>query len=381
MAAEFDEPVLDDAGALVRGDPGAILRAVATSGAQVRAGRRAAAEAGVAGVAAEGRPRAVIPVGVGGSGICADVLAAVCGPGSPVPVLPTRGFTLPGWAGPMDLVLAISCSGTTEETLSAVDEAVRRGCRLASVGIAGTPLAELTEKGRGVHIAIDAGGRPPRANLWAQSVPLLVLADALGLAVAPADLLERVADQLDALALRCAPGVDTFENPAKSLAAELANALPVAWGNSEAGGLAAYRFACQLNENAKLPAVTGLLPEAVHNQIVTIDGPLAGGGSVAAEDFFRDRAEAPEGWSMRLVVFRDAEEHPGVAARREVAVQLAAERGVPASEVPGTGAHALERLAEMVAVGDFASVYVALGYGVDPAPIAAIDALKTRTAR
>ena len=71
---------------------------------------------------------------MGGSGIAGDVLAAVAGPALPVPIVVHRGFGLPGWVGPMDLVIAVSCSGATAETLAALEEAVRRGCRLLVVG-------------------------------------------------------------------------------------------------------------------------------------------------------------------------------------------------------------------------------------------------------
>jgi glucose/mannose-6-phosphate isomerase len=50
---------------------------------------------------------------MGGSGIAGDVLAAVAGPTCPVPVVTHRGYGLPGWVGPVDLVVAVSCSGST----------------------------------------------------------------------------------------------------------------------------------------------------------------------------------------------------------------------------------------------------------------------------
>ena len=126
--------VLDDVAALEAGDPAGMLRAIASSAAQVRESALLAGEAGVARLAEDGRPRAVVVVGMGGSAIAGDVLAAVAGPALPVPVVVHRDFGLPGWVGPMDLVVAVSCSGETAETLSALEEAVRRGCRLLVVG-------------------------------------------------------------------------------------------------------------------------------------------------------------------------------------------------------------------------------------------------------
>lgn len=381
----FDEERLDDEAALTAGDPGQMLRAVATAGAQVRASLQAAADAGLDKLGTDGRPRAVVTTGMGGSGIAGDVLAAICGLQVPVPIIPVRGYALPGWVGAMDLVVAVSCSGATEETLSVLDEARRRGSRVLSVGAPSSPLADLSDRAHGLHVAVDGGGRQPRANLWALSVPLLVAADLLGLAAVPTSVLTATADQLDALADRCRPSSDAFVNPAKALAAELAGAVPMIWGTGELGGVAAYRFACQLNENAKLPAVYGTVPEANHNQVVTFDGayamPYAMRQQASDEEFFRDRIESTVSGRMRLVVLRDTEEHPQVARRREVSIQVAADRGIPVSEVTAEGAQAVERLATLVGLADFASVYLALGLGIDPTPVQPIVELKERIAR
>ncbi|MDT7550218.1 MAG: glucose/mannose-6-phosphate isomerase, partial [Actinomycetota bacterium] len=149
MTVPSDE-LLDDAGQLDALDPAQMLPAIASGAAQVREAALFAREAGIAALAEDGRPRAVVVCGMGGSGIAGDVLAAVAGPGCPVPVLTHRGYGLPAWVGAADLVVAVSCSGSTEETLSATEEAVRRGCRLLVVAAVDSPLEALGARGRGV---------------------------------------------------------------------------------------------------------------------------------------------------------------------------------------------------------------------------------------
>jgi glucose/mannose-6-phosphate isomerase len=276
-------------------------------------------------------------------------------------------------------VAAVSCSGSTEETLAVADEAGRRGCRLITVGAAGSPLADLSDQARGVHVNVDAGGRLPRANMWALSTPLLVAADVLGLAAVPAGVLAATADLLDAAAERCRPSSESFVNPAKSLALELAGSTPMIWGSSDVAEVASYRFACQLNENAKMPAVFGALPEANHNQVVAFDGPYgAGARRTDIDDLFADRVEQAERTvgALRLVLLADTEEHPQVTRRREVSMQVAADRGVPVSELRAEGRHPAERLASLASIADFASVYLALVLGVDPTPITPVTQLK-----
>ena len=370
---------LDEVPALEAADPEGMLPAIASGAAQVREAALLAGEAGVGALADDGRPRAVVVCGMGGSGIAGDVLAAVAGSACPVPILTHRGYGLPAWAGAADLVIAVSCSGSTEETLSATEEAVRRGCRLLVVGAAGSPIAELAARGRGVFVPVTQG-RQPRATVWALSTPLVVAADALGLLAADADVVEATAGQLEQVALSCRPDAEHFANPAKRLALELSGALPVVWGTSALAGVAAYRFACQLNENAKAPGVWGVLPEANHNQVVAFDGPFAGSASRSVEDLFRDRVEddAPELTRMRLVLLRDTDEHPQVTRRTEVSEELAEARGIGVSTVRADGASAFERIASLVAMADWTSAYLALLEGRDPTPVDAITELKSR---
>jgi glucose/mannose-6-phosphate isomerase len=79
---------------------------------------------------------------------------------------------------------------------------------------------------------------------------------------------------------------------------------------------------------------------------------------------------------LRLVLLADTEEHPQVTRRREVSMQVAADRGVPVSELRAEGRHPAERLASLASIADFASVYLALVLGVDPTPITPVTQLK-----
>ena len=376
MSAIADTDVLDNVEALEATDSAGMLRDVATSGAQVRQAVAAAAEAGVGALAEAGRPRAVVVTGMGGSGIAGDVLAVVAGLTCSVPITVHRGYGLPGWVGAADLVAAVSCSGTTEETLSAAEECVRRGARLVAVGATDSPLHDIATQGRAPFVPVSVG-RQPRAALWSLAVPVIAAAQASGVLDIEAGEFAAAADILDAVSQSCRPGSETFVNPAKSLAIELSESIPVIWGSSSLAGVAAYRFACQLAENARYPALSGVLPEAGHNQIVTFDGVLAHGDG--DEDLFRDRVDDPaDSRRLRLVMLRDGEEHPRVRARREAAVELAQQRGVRVSEISADAGGPLVRLASLVGPADFASVYLALLLGIDPTPVGPIVELKSR---
>ena len=358
---------LDDQRYLSEADPGGMLLAVAASAAHVRTGYRTAVEARVDRLAGQGRPRAIAVAGMGGSGIAGEILAAVVGDGAPLPIVPLRSYQLPGWIGATDLVVAVSASGDTEETLSLATQAVRRGCTLLAVGAPGSPLEAIATQASAIYVPVPVSGQS-RTNIWLLTIPLIVAAAALRLVPADADLFERVAKSLEDIAHRCRPSSESFINPGKSLAMDVAGTVPMIWGSSPAASVAAYRLACQLNTNAKYPAIFGELPEAGHNQVAAFDGPMA------ERDIFADSA----GHTLRLVVLRDVEEHPQVTRRREASVRLARERDVPVSELMAEGVHPLERMATLITLGDYASTYLALGYAIDPTPVSAITELKAR---
>jgi glucose/mannose-6-phosphate isomerase len=352
-----------------------MLRAVATSASQVRASLTASREAQLDAIAFDARPRAIVVAGMGGSGISGDVLGAIAGMRSPIPIVVHRGYGLPGWIGAADLVVAVSCSGRTAETMSAAVEASRRGARLLGVGSAESPLEGQCRSGGGSFVPILAE-LSPRSSMWALSVPLLVVASRFGLLDLGAGeaALEAAAVQLESIAGLCGPERESFVNPGKSLAAELAGSLPLVWGTGQVGPVAALRAVCQLAENAKFPAIAGALPEAHHNQVVAFDGPLAGGSG--DDDLFRDRVEDETPLRLRLLLVRDDADDEGAKARAHVSADIASERGIPVSVVGAQGDSPVERLASLIGLLDYASVYLGLAYGIDPSPIAAIDELK-----
>ena len=385
---EIDLALLDNAEALERNDPGGMLRATASAGAQVRESAALAAEANLVSLADEGRPRALVVAGVGTAARTGDVLATVAGPRCPVPVVAHRSPGVPGWVGAADVVLAVSASGRSPEAIAAADAAARRGARLVAIGAPDSELQSLAERARAPFIPVPRRA-PARASLWALTVPVLLAARTFGLVkVNEADLAETAA-RLDTDADRCRPGLESFVNPGKALALDIANAIPVVWGSSSLATLAARRFADTLSANARYPAMAGALGEAGRGRVGLLDG-VYGGLAESDRDIFADPGDEAGPTRLRLVLLRDGGladevdeglgEPLAVEERRADAVQALAERrGVRVSVVTAEGGSQLERLASLVAIPDFASVYLALAHGLDPMAVPAISELKELT--
>jgi glucose/mannose-6-phosphate isomerase len=376
MTRRIDEALLDDADSLTTADRSGTLLALAGAGAQVRAAQTLANDAGAASVAADGRPRAVVVAALGGSAVVADLLTALAGPGSPVPVTAVHSSTLPGWVSPLDLVVAVSMSGRAVGPLAVASEAARRGCRLLTVGRDRSPLADVCARARGVHVSVQGGLTSSRAGLWALGVPVLVAADALGLVHSDADVLAATADALDSVAESARPSSESFVNPAKSLAIDLAGTVPLVLGAGDLAGVAALRTAAQLSRNARHPATSGILPDAAAEVVATFDGPFVR----TEDDLFADPFDSPSMTALRLLLLRDSADDEDDDVRRvaNVVADTAREGGVLVTELRAEPGPALARIASLVGLTDFASVYLALGLGLDPATSPHVAEMKER---
>ncbi|MFF8589500.1 SIS domain-containing protein [Streptomyces althioticus] len=370
----LDESLLDSPEGLAEADDRALLRGAAEAGARVRTAARHAAEAGVGDLKPDGRPRAVLIAGPGAAATqTADLLGTLAGAGSPVTrlaptgVAPAAGalrWELPGWAGSVDLLLIATPDGTEPGLSLLAEQAYRRGLTVVAVAPAGTPLAESVSGSHGLFVPMAVApydhDEPLAASapgvLWALLTPLLALLDRTGLLTAPPDTLQKVADRLDAVAERCGPAVVTYSNAAKTLAAELADSLPVVWTEGVSAGPAGRRFAAALAELSGIPAVVAELPEALAAHSALLAGPLAAGAD--PDDFFRDRVEEAPALHARVVLLRD---RPlGGLTAAPAARELALTHDTPISELEPEEGGELETLAELIAVTDFAAVYLAL---------------------
>jgi len=381
-----NEALLDNQDAMAENDPGGMLRMAASAGAQVRESAALTAEANLAALEDDGLPRAVVIAGAGTAARTGEILAMAAGPRSRAPVIIHRSAGVPGWVGAADVVIAISASGHSPEALAAADAAARRGARLVGIGAPDSELQSVVERARAPFIPVPRRA-PARASLWALTVPVLLAARTLGLVkVNEADFAE-TATRLDADAERCRPNAESFVNPAKSLALGLAGSVPIVWGSSPLATVAARRFADTLSANARYPVVAGALGEAGRGRVGLLDGVF--GGLVETDrDIFADpfdNEDGPSGSRLRLVLLRDGglnadddtDEPLAVEERRADAIQTLAERrGVRCDVLTAEGGSSLERLASLVAVPDFASVYLALAHGLDPMAVPAVSEMK-----
>ena len=383
--APFDETLLDDEGRRHAVDRSDVLRSLAGAGAQVRRAVAIAAETDLGLVAGGERPRAVHVAAVGGAegvGTVLDLLTARTGP---VLLTADGSGPLPGWVGTLDLVVAVSLSGRADGPVRQAREAARRGAHVLTIGAPDSPLAEAAHAARGVHLPIEPGSGHSRAALWGMVARAVLAVAACGVVDVPGDVLGDVADRLDAQAEACRPDAEYFVNPAKTLALDLSSRVPVVLGDGPVTGVAARRASTMLARTARTPSTWGRLPDAAAQVLACLSGPFTGAASApdGGRDVFADPyIDGPAGPELGLLLLRDprptADGRPEEVERHNTAQSIAdhaQSAGVRVLEHWAVPGHDLARLAELVALTDYAATYLAIGHGLDPASAPGISEL------
>jgi hypothetical protein len=366
---EFAEEILDDLDILRARDPRGLLPAIAGSGAQVRETARLTEEAGLRRVTDGGRPRGLVIVARREGAVAASVLRALLGPSSPVTVDVVPGPSLPVWTGPSDIAVVATRTGAGQYAVTPAYEAARRGVALVGIGAEGAPLHAACSAARAPYVALPTS-RVRHTALWSLLTPMLQLATELQLLPAGVADPEAIAAALDEVAGECGPAQESFVNPAKTLALELLDALPLIAAEGPLAGAAATRIEDQLATLAGLPVTGFRLPDQRVAACAVLGGPLA---PRDADDFFRDREE-DAGRRLRLLTIRDTEaaEHDGAgereprsaAAAMDEVLRTAVGHNIPVSVLAEHGDPTrfarLPRLARQLAVADFTAAYLAL---------------------
>ena len=340
--------MLDSAERMEGLDPNGMLRMVAQMPDHLGAG----VETGSSVDIGRGPFGEVVICGLGGSAISGDIVSAWLSGPSSMPISVERSYSLPSHVGDRSLVIALSYSGNTEETLSMVSEARRRDATIVAVS-SGGELRKVASA-EGIPYCSVPGGLMPRATVGCMFGTLSGILERAGVCE-PRDEVGEARTVLTSISRDCGPEVPTVDNPAKKLAHELHGTVPVTIGYGLSRPIA-KRWANQFNENAKMIAFSGELPEMNHNGIVGWVGDARS-----------------QGYSM---IFLDHDTGDPRMARRVAATKemLRGQLRVFSSEAAGSGPVA--KMFSLLMVGDYVSVYSAFLRGEDPSTTVPIEELK-----
>jgi glucose/mannose-6-phosphate isomerase len=277
----------------------------------------------------------IIISGMGGSGVGGQILSAISDTGGLGQITSWNNYNLPKWTTKNCFVICVSYSGNTAETLSAAKAALETGCDIEIITTGGK--LETLAKDNNLHITKIEKGHQPRAAL-----PLLL--KALIYRIGLPNLEEQI-NEVSNLVLPL--------DKAKNISYQLKGTIPCIY-SSDLMNPVAYRWRCQIEENAKQLAFNHQIPEMNHNEIV--------------------------GWTlpnnkMSVVLIRDNNEKTQIKNRFEATKNVAWD-GIKIVECVAEGKTPLARIMSMIILGDLVSIELARLNDVDPTPVNVIENLK-----
>lgn len=305
----------------------------------------------------DGNIKEVVACGMGGSAISLELTRSMVVDKLLVPFTVVRDYFLPKHVNESSLVFISSYSGNTEETISCLQEAIRRGAKIIAVSSDGE-VESICKKNNTLFVKIPKG-LPPRAAFPYLFSPLFFALTENGLIMEKEKVLNEIYATVNLLKnVLSSVRVEAPEenNESKRLAKTLLDSIPIVYGYGVMSSVA-LRFKQQINENAKSFAIFNSFPELNHNEFegvrfLNLVNPI-------------------------LILLRSSKEPERVKRRIEVTKRILVKFYSKVLELNGIGDSVVQEAFTLMLKLDMASVYLALLRGVDPSPTYNIDELKS----
>lgn len=301
--------------------------------------------------------RNIIITGLGGSAIGGDLLRSYLQYEIKIPVQVNRNYFIPAYANENTLVICSSYSGDTEETLSAYNDAKTKGCKIACIS-AGGKLTVMSENDGNYVVKVPRGFQP-RCALAFSFITMLMLFVKLKLIAEHDHDIAKLIDLMNERSMKYS-AFDSSTNAAVNIAEHLHGRIPIIYSSNDMLDIVNLRWRGQFAENSKTLAFGNYFPELNHNEIV---------GWQENSDFLRNFA---------LIYLLDREDYSRIIKRQKITKEiLEPYRGIDI-EIESEGNSKLERIFDLVYLGDWISFYLAVINKTDPTPIVKINILKNK---
>lgn len=293
-----------------------------------------------------GRPDNVIICGMGGSALPVNILKALSK--TDIPILVHRDYNLPGQAGKNSLIICVSYSGNTEESVSALEEALQK--KLKIIGIAtGGKIEKICKDNNIPLVKIPSGIQPRSATGYMVSAMAKILSNSGIISDLSEDIL-MAAGNLDAIMLQS-------EKEGKELAEKIGSKMPVIYSSNKFKAVSRI-WKIKFNENSKTPAFWNYFPELNHNEMVGFSNA------------------GPHAKNLHVVILRDEDDHPRNLKRMELTASLLSKMGVEVDFVDIKEGTMAFKILSALLLGDWASYYLAIKHGIDPTPVELVEEFK-----
>lgn len=296
----------------------------------------------------------IILTGLGGSAIGGELIQNFFRTELKYPYTVNRNYELPPYANEETLVLASSYSGNTEETISALNEAIAKKCQIVCVTTGGK--MEEIAKANNIPLGKLQKGYQPRFALWINFFTLLKTLHSLKLVP---DQNKIVKDSIELLKRK---GLEYSQdkNPALDFAESTVGYIPVIYAVSDYNSVIGTRFKGQFNENSKQHSYFAYFPELDHNEIMGWEG------------------YKPNQINIKLINILDEDYHPQVKKRIEITSEVIKKNGGEVVDLKSNENNIKQRLIDLIYFADWTTYYFAVIRGFDPTTIDNINYLKSR---
>ncbi len=294
-------------------------------------------------VTIEGEFGNIIICGMGGSALPANLLITYL-PRLNLPIWIHRSYGLPPQANQKSLIICISFSGNTEETISAFKEAQKRNLKTAAITTGGK-LGQLAQEGNLPLVSLPSVRIQPR---WGSGYMFSSLVKILS----NSGVVDDKSQEILEMAKNLKPA--NFESSGQNLAKKLVDKIPLIYSSSRLKALARI-WKIKFNENSKIMAFWNYFPEFNHNELVGITN-LQG--------------------KFHTLILRDKEDHPKILKRMTLTANLMREKEIEVDFVEIEGRTILEKIFNNLILSDWTSYYLAKEYKVDPEKVELIEKLK-----
>jgi len=307
------------------------------------------------GVYIKPKPKKICICAMGGSALPANLLSMVIEEYKlDLPLTIQRDYTLPSLCDKNTLVICISYSGNTEETISCLKEALAK--RLKIVLISSNGRLEKMAKKFNLPIALIPKGYPPRMALGYQFGALIGILRNLNFL--PASFEKELRD----LENKLKPS--KLEKEGRQLANKLRGKIPIIYASNRLKYLARI-WKIKFNENTKIPAFWNYFPELNHNEMV---------------GFTKFKAQSAKRKAQKLdfyfIILKDQEDYPRNKKRMDLTTNILKKQGVRGEIIDIKGKSFLEKIFSAIILSDWVSYYLAKTYGVDPIPVKMVEEFK-----
>jgi len=293
----------------------------------------------------------IVVTGLGGSGIGGTILSELVQSECPVPIIVNKDYFLPDFVNSNSLVIISSYSGNTEETLSAMKQAIDKNAQIVCV-TSGGEVHAIAQQYKYDTIIIP-GGNPPRSCIGYSLVQLLKIIQFNGFA--KTDLLSQVKATITLLDNE----KEAIKIESALIAKKLLNKIPVIYSLGSCEG-AAVRFRQQINENSKMLCWHHTLPEMNHNELV---------GWTEKND------------SLAVVTFRTSFDYARTIKRYELCKELFTKYSHSVTDITAKGTSKVEQFFYLINIGDWISCYIADLKNIDALEVNVITHLKNELAK